>query len=185
MEKKRKRRTDNSTGFIGVCKTKKKYQAQIRINKKRTHLGTFDTKKEAAIAYDRAATRNAATRSAATRSAATQKNRNTLRYPLNFPNMVHNDLESLEIIQKKRRRPNKTGFIGVYKYSAKKYSAKIKVDKKQIYLGSFNTKRKAAIAFDVAAIKKGEARVNLNFPKMTHAKNKKNGFKHKHGSHVY
>ncbi|WP_461241197.1 hypothetical protein [Paucilactobacillus sp. N302-9] len=52
LDKKRKLRTDNSTGITGVKKVKYKdgtihYSADITINKKRTHIGTFDTIKEA------------------------------------------------------------------------------------------------------------------------------------------
>ena len=44
----------NTVGYRGVSKRGKNYQAQIFINGKLTHLGIYDTAKEAAIAYDRA-----------------------------------------------------------------------------------------------------------------------------------
>ena len=55
-DKKRKRQSNNSSGYTGVSKNKRRFKAEIRIKGKRTHLGTFDTTREAAIAYDRAAT---------------------------------------------------------------------------------------------------------------------------------
>ena len=47
----------NSSGFKGVyfARLTKKWIAQIRINGKRTHIGTFNTAEEAARAYDTAA----------------------------------------------------------------------------------------------------------------------------------
>ena len=50
---KRKRR-DNTSGFKGVCyvKDKGKYKAQIKVNKKSIHLGSFKTPVEGAIAYN-------------------------------------------------------------------------------------------------------------------------------------
>lgn len=44
---------NSTTGFPGVCfnKVAKKYQAQIRFDGKRKHLGYFNTREEAFIAY--------------------------------------------------------------------------------------------------------------------------------------
>jgi len=44
----------NATGFRGVRRDKKKYVAQICINYHNYHLGTFNTAKEAALAYQQA-----------------------------------------------------------------------------------------------------------------------------------
>jgi hypothetical protein len=53
-KKKRKLSAANTTGYRGVYKSGKRFQAQIRIDRKTKYLGTYDTPKEAALAYDRA-----------------------------------------------------------------------------------------------------------------------------------
>ena len=54
ISKKRKRGNPNhKTGLIGVNEARKKYQARITYVDTDTHLGTFDTKEQAGMAYDR------------------------------------------------------------------------------------------------------------------------------------
>ena len=53
--KKRKLASNNTTGYAGVYKKGERFYAQIRIDGKKYHLGTFDSAKEAAVAYDFAA----------------------------------------------------------------------------------------------------------------------------------
>lgn len=50
-QNKRRARRDNSTGVLGVTIDYKKYRAQIRVDGKSTHLGSFDTAEEASDAY--------------------------------------------------------------------------------------------------------------------------------------
>lgn len=47
---------NNSSGYKGVCWSKKakKWQASVQISGVRLHLGTFESKEEAATAYDEA-----------------------------------------------------------------------------------------------------------------------------------
>lgn len=45
-------RTDNSSGFKGVYRRGRLWRAQIQIQGRRVHLGTFDDATDAALAYD-------------------------------------------------------------------------------------------------------------------------------------
>jgi len=48
-------RKNNRTGFKGVTAHEQKYKAAVMVNRKRIHLGVFDTPEQAAMAYDAAA----------------------------------------------------------------------------------------------------------------------------------
>ena len=47
--------SSNSTGYIGVCKHRNKWQASITVKGKQTHLGLFSNRAEAASHYNLAA----------------------------------------------------------------------------------------------------------------------------------
>jgi hypothetical protein len=53
----RRRRTDNTTGFKGVCfdAQEGKFRAMLTVNKKQTFLGYFDSAEQAGAVYDAAA----------------------------------------------------------------------------------------------------------------------------------
>lgn len=48
-------RKNNSSGYKGIERNRKKWQARLTINSKRISLGTYKNKKLAAIAYNKAA----------------------------------------------------------------------------------------------------------------------------------
>ena len=158
ISKKRKRGNPNrKTGLIGVCKKREKYKASIFVDGTSNHLGTFDTKEQAGIAYDRV---------------AIGKSTEEVSYTLNYPNMSDHEREVAlkveEAPQKKRKRgtPNeKTGLIGVHK-SGKKYESCITIDGTKHHLGRFDTKQQAGIAYDRFVVDKSTEEVSftLNYP---------------------
>ena len=135
ISKKRKRGNPNrKTGLIGVYKSGKKYQARIRYGGTQHHLGRFDTKEQAGIAYDRV---------------AIDKSTEAVSFTLNYPKMSdHEREEALKVeepVQQKRGIPNqKTGLIGVSK-NKKKYKAQIWYGAQTIILVDSTQKNKLAL----------------------------------------
>ena len=108
-----RRSTTNTVGYRGVSKRGKKFQACTQIGGKYIYIGTYDTAKEAAIAYDRV---------------VLKANRPTTF--LNFPDMVHNlDVEP-KWKKQKHRSNNTVDFKGVSKFG-NKFGARIYIDEKQ------------------------------------------------------
>jgi serine protease inhibitor ecotin len=159
VSKKRKRGSPNEkTGMIGVTKKGKKYQASIRYGGTKHHLGTFDTKEQAGMAYDRF---------------VIGKSTEEVSFTLNYPHMTDPEREEalkVELPKKKTRgNPNqKTGLIGVAK-NGERYQASINYDGTQHYLGTFDTKEQAGFAYDRFVIDKSTEEVSftLNYPNMT------------------
>jgi hypothetical protein len=130
--------------FYGVTTNKKRWEAKICYDSKQHHLGTFDTKQEAALAYDRAV-----------RQCGEDK-------PLNYESIkvaedaaVQAQAEHILVHdmcagpkQPKPRPPS--GFYGVYAMD-KRWRAQINYDSKSHNLGSFDTKQETALAYDRAA----------------------------------
>jgi hypothetical protein len=148
-----KRRLDprNTTGYTGVYRKRQKFRAQIKIDCKTFRLGIYDTPKEAGLAYDRAVIQH---KLAASR--------------LNFPNglpLDDKDYEALMNPTKKRRLSsgNTMGYRGVTK-NGKRYAAKIGVKRKKLYLGTYNTAKEAAVAYDRAVVHHKISSSKLNFP---------------------
>ena len=72
ISKKRKRGNPNQqTGLIGVYKSREKYEASIGYGGTQHHLGTFNTKEQAGMAYDRF---------------VIDKSTEEVSYTLNYPN---------------------------------------------------------------------------------------------------
>jgi hypothetical protein len=148
--KKRRLLSTNTTGYTGVYKNKKSFQAQVRIDGKTTYLGTYDTPKEAALAYDRAVVQH-------------KQPSSKLNYPDGLP---IDDKDYDELMNPKKRRlasTNTSGYTGVYK-SGKRFKAQIRVNGKKKYLGTYETPKEAALAFDRAVVQYKLSSSKLNFP---------------------
>ena len=136
--------SSNTIGYRGVSKKGKKFGVWIQIDGKSTSLGTYETAKEAAIAYDRAV-----------------RKANKSKTLLNFPDMVHN----LGVEPKRKNKRSSTGYRGVYKSPSGNFFSTISIGNgNQKRLGTFDTAIHAALAYDQAAIKAGKKKSTLNFP---------------------
>ena len=98
------------------------------------------------------------------------KSTEAVSFTMNYPNMSGPEREeALQVepaVQKKRGKPNPTtGLIGVHK-SKNKYNASIKYGGTSKYLGTFDTKEQAGVAYDRFVIDKStkEISFNLNYP---------------------
>ena len=134
---------ENDVKYKGVQKSGKKFYAQICIDSKVQNLGTFDTAKKAARAYDRA---------------AMQAGRPPTK--LNYQDKVPMDYKPKK---KKLSSRNTIGYRGVFK-EGNRFRAAIYIDGRTHYLGYFGTPKEAAIAWDLAAIQAKRPRSDLNFP---------------------
>jgi ribonucleotide monophosphatase NagD (HAD superfamily) len=138
-----------ASGFYGVSASGKRWVARITYNRKHHHLGIFDTKQEAALAYDREA-----------RQCGEDK-------PLNYESIkaaeeaaVQAQAEHILVHDMcagpKMAKPRPaSGFYGV-KANGKRWAAKITYDSKNHHLGIFDTKQEAALAYDREARQCGE-----------------------------
>ena len=145
MPKRKRKNEDGSkkeVKYKGVTKRgEKRFQAMIRIDGKLQALGTFDTAKRAARAYD---------------LAAIQAGRPLTK--LNFQDKVPMDYKP----KKKKLERNKIGYRGVYKRK-NRFQASIRIGGRNLHLGNFGTTKEAAVAFDLAAIQAKRPRSDLNF----------------------
>jgi hypothetical protein len=140
---KRKRRSTNASGYFGVTLIGKRYRAQIYSDGKVKNHGTYDTAKQAAKACD---------------AAAIELGRPLSK--LNFPNKVPSGYTPTDNGQ---ISTNTSGYRGVSK-TKYGYRAQIKIKGKQKHLGTFKTRKQAAIAYDHAVHKHGLPTSRLNFP---------------------
>jgi hypothetical protein len=140
-----------SSGFYGVSASTKRWRAQLRYDRKKHNLGCFDTKQEAALAYDREARQcgedrllNYESIKAAEEAAAAAQ----AEYIL-----VHDMCAGPQ----QPKPPPSSGFYGVYA-KGKRWAAYIHYDRKDHNLGTFYTKQEAALAYDRKARQFGEDR---------------------------
>jgi len=149
MPKRKRKKEDGSkknVKFKGVIKRgEKRFRAQIYIDGKKHFPGTFDTPKEAAQAYDRA---------------AIQAGRPTSK--LNFLDQVPKDYKPKK---KELASNNTTGYRGVCK-KGNRFDARITIGGKLQQIGMFGTAKEAAEAYDQAALQAKFPRSELNFSDM-------------------
>jgi hypothetical protein len=130
----------SACGFYGVHASGERWQAKITYDSKQHHLGTFDTKQEAALAYDRKARKHEKKglnyESIAAAETAAQRARWVFAAEAGRP----------RILAQKNSR-SASGFYGVHA-SGERWAAYIHYDSKKHYLGSFGTKQEAAHAYD-------------------------------------
>jgi hypothetical protein len=132
------------SGFYGVSAHRKRWQAHLNSSP----LGTFDTKQEAALAYDREA-----------RQCGKEK-------LLNYESIKAAE-EAATQAQAEHRcewQPKPRPASGFYGVSAngKRWTAQIDYDNKRHYLGTFDTKQEAALAYDREARQCGKDKL-LNY----------------------
>jgi hypothetical protein len=143
------------SGFYGVYTNRKRWQAKIRSDSKLHNLGCFDTKQEAALAYDRKVRQcgedkllNYESIKAAEEAAAEAQAEHIL---------VHDMCAG----PKQPKPPPASGFYGV-SASEKRWTAQIRYDGRHHYLGCFDTKQEAALVYDRAARECGQDKL-LNY----------------------
>ena len=147
---KRRKRSYSKSGYVGVTKLPSgSYRSSIQINGKTKYLGSFDTAKQAAKAYDREAI----------------KLRRSL-YKLNYPKKAP---VGYTPIQQTLRSVNTVGYKGLTTEKNGKLKVLITIGGKQTYIGTYETAKEAAVAYDRAALKANQPTTTfLNFPDMVH-----------------
>jgi len=147
--KRKKRRSNSKSGYFGVSlrTSSGKYRVDIRIDGKTKYLGSYETAKQAAKAYDKEAIK--------------------LRRPFSKLNYPKKAPFGYTPIQKALYSTNTVGYRGVSKYG-KNFKAMMMIGGKVTYIGTFDTAKEAGIACDRAVLKANQSTSLLNFPDMVH-----------------
>jgi hypothetical protein len=132
-----------------VCAYRKQWQAKISYDGERHHLGNFDTRQEAALAYDKEVRKcggenkllNYNTTEEAEEAAAQAR---------------------VEYGPSRQRARPASGYYGVYA-KGKRWQSMVCFGSKKHHLGSFDTKQEAALAYDKEARKSGKEGKMLNY----------------------
>ena len=120
----------SGSGYIGVTKRKNdSWQARIMLNGKYICVGHFDTPELASEAYNAA----------------------TLKY-FNIEDAYFNQ-ENFINRKPIARKISKSGYLGVYGVKSGKWQAQIKLNRKTIDLGTFDTPELASEAYQAAKLK--------------------------------
>jgi hypothetical protein len=135
------------SGYFGVRASGKRWKAEICYGGKRHNFGTFDTKQEAALAYDRAAKACGEAKPLNYGSTKAAEEAAAETHASHIP--AHGSLQPKPQIA--------PGYYGV-RASGKRWQAEISYGGKTHYVGNFDTKQEAALAYDRAAKARGEER---------------------------
>ena len=149
--KKRKLKSHNTSGYTGVRKRGKRYQAQITAGGKRHNLGSYKTAKAAALAYDRAVVQH-------------KRPASKLNYPDGLP-IDDEDYDELMDPNKNKKfaAAKSSGFHGVVQ-KGKRFYAKIYLGNSQKSLGGYDTAKEAALAYDRAVVHHKRPASLMNYP---------------------
>lgn len=142
----RKKRKKTTSKYFGVSYNKagKKFRSSIKFNGNNTHIGTFESEFEAAVAYD---------------SFVVNHSENLLQ-KLNFPDKIDEYKTSPTILQAKKKRK----FFGVYeKQKPTRFVSQTQMNGSSKHIGSFKTETEAAKAYDKFVVA-NELKGTLNFP---------------------
>jgi hypothetical protein len=149
-----------ASGFYGVYANGKRWQATITYDSKQHHLGTFDTKQEAALAYDRAARQCGEDGPLNYDSIKTAEEAAAAAQAETFA-------DALCAGPKQPKPRPASGFYGV-SAQRKQWLAQIFYDGKKHYLGTFDTKQEAALVYDREARQCGKDK-SLNYESIEEA----------------